>query len=313
MRRSGGLRSRDRYVCTVSISDDRGTDRGRQRAVLRQAMTDTNASERVFHPGAIGAVISGAKNELKGPAGSGREPEGTASTASPPIVWKRYDELLRENNAVDFDDFAAPRLPSVRNERSSAREVGRTAITHPGPTSIRTPIAPSTCCLRYLADSGRTSPWSATTINRSSAGAGAGRAQHPRFSSATTRTRKVVKLRQNYRSTQRILDAAHSVVRKNAARKERSLWTDAAGRRRRGRDAGVRRVATRPSSSRREIERLQREGEAHGTRDVAVLYRTKRIARDRRQRFRAFGLAYQIVGGVSFYQRREVRTAGICG
>src|SRR5205814_2601678 len=57
----------------------------------------------------------------------------------------------------------------------------------------------------------------------------------------------------------------------------------------------------------REIERLQREGEAHGTRDVAVLYRTNAQSRAIEDKFRAFGLAYQIVGGVSFYQRREVK------
>src|SRR3989454_12796663 len=57
----------------------------------------------------------------------------------------------------------------------------------------------------------------------------------------------------------------------------------------------------------RQIERLQREGEAHGTRDVAVLYRTNAQSRAIEDKFRAFGLAYQIVGGVSFYQRREVK------
>src|SRR3989449_5568500 len=57
----------------------------------------------------------------------------------------------------------------------------------------------------------------------------------------------------------------------------------------------------------REIERLQREGEAHGTRDVAVLYRTNAQSRAIEDTFRAFGLAYQVVGGVSFYQRREVK------
>src|SRR5438477_7785822 len=57
----------------------------------------------------------------------------------------------------------------------------------------------------------------------------------------------------------------------------------------------------------REIERLQRDGEAHGTRDVAILYRTDAQSRPIEDTFRAFGLAYQIVGGVSFYQRREVK------
>src|SRR5438045_7307122 len=57
----------------------------------------------------------------------------------------------------------------------------------------------------------------------------------------------------------------------------------------------------------REIESQQREGEAHGTRDVAVLYRTNAQSRAIEDAFRAFGLAYQVVGGVSFYARREVK------
>ncbi|TMD55788.1 MAG: hypothetical protein E6I83_03665 [Chloroflexi bacterium] len=117
---------------------------------------------------------------------------------------------------------------------------------------------------------------------------------------------KVVKLEQNYRSTQRILDAAHSVVRNNGARKEKKLWTDRQG----GTDVVVMQAYDESHEAElvaREIERLQREGEAHGTRDVAVLYRTNAQSRAIEDTFRAFGLAYQIVGGVSFYQRREVK------
>src|SRR5207302_8594154 len=75
-----------------------------QRAVLRQAMADTGASERIFPPGAIAAAISGAKSELKGPADLANDPRGQLDRIAA-IVWKRYDELLRENNAVDFDDL----------------------------------------------------------------------------------------------------------------------------------------------------------------------------------------------------------------
>jgi DNA helicase-2/ATP-dependent DNA helicase PcrA len=57
----------------------------------------------------------------------------------------------------------------------------------------------------------------------------------------------------------------------------------------------------------REIERLQRQGEVKGARDVAILYRTNAQSRPIEDVFRSFGLAYQVVGGVSFYQRREVK------
>jgi len=115
-----------------------------------------------------------------------------------------------------------------------------------------------------------------------------------------------VKLEQNYRSTQKILDAAWSVVRNNADRKEKKLWTK--------REGGPAVVVVEAYDEHheaeaiaREIERLQRLGEVKNNRDVAVLYRTNAQSRAIEDVFRSFGLAYQVVGGVSFYQRREVK------
>ncbi|TMG61777.1 MAG: hypothetical protein E6H87_05630, partial [Chloroflexi bacterium] len=96
LRREGPLVGIDRSFAIYDEAD--------QRAVLRQAMADTNASERVFAPGAISSVVSSAKNELKGPADLASSPKGQLDRIAA-IVWKRYDELLRENNAVDFDDL----------------------------------------------------------------------------------------------------------------------------------------------------------------------------------------------------------------
>src|SRR5205814_5894352 len=90
LRRDGPLVGIDRSYAIYDEAD--------QRAVLRQAMTDTNASEKVFAPGAIASVVSSAKNELKGPADLASSPKGQLDRIAA-IVWKRYDELLRENNA----------------------------------------------------------------------------------------------------------------------------------------------------------------------------------------------------------------------
>src|SRR5207302_1443587 len=223
LRREGPLVGVDRSFAIYDEAD--------QRAVLRQAMSDTQVNERVFAPGAIGAVISSAKNELKGPADLGANPKGQLDRIVA-IAWKRYDELLRENNAVDFDDLLllACRLFETRD---SALERWQDRYQH-------------------------------------------------------------------------ILDAAWSVVRNNAARKEKKLWTDRQG----GADLVVMQAYDEGHEAEllaREIERLQRDGEAHGTRDVAILYRTNAQSRPIEDTFRAFGLAYQIVGGVSFYQRREVK------
>src|SRR5207248_11482683 len=101
-------------------------------------------------------------------------------------------------------------------------------------------------------------------------------------------------------------DAAHAVVRHNASRKEKRLWTDRSG----GQDVMVLEAFDEHHEAEaiaREIERLRREGEATGARDIAILYRTNAQSRAIEDTFRELGLAYQVVGGVSFYERREVK------
>jgi DNA helicase-2/ATP-dependent DNA helicase PcrA len=95
-------------------------------------------------------------------------------------------------------------------------------------------------------------------------------------------------------------------VRNNAARKEKKLWTERVG----GPDVVVMQAYDEHHEAEliaREIERLRRQGEVKGARDVAILYRTNAQSRPIEDVFRSFGLAYQVVGGVSFYQRREVK------
>ena len=295
LRREGPLVGVDRSFAIYDEAD--------QRAVLRQAMSDTQVNERVFAPGAIGAVISSAKNELKGPADLGANPKGQLDRIVA-IAWKRYDELLRENNAVDFDDLLllACRLFETRD---SALERWQDRYQHILVDEYQDTNRAQYVLLRYLA-----------AYKQNLAVVGDDDQSVFSWRGADVRNildferdypnAKVVKLEQNYRSTQRILDAAWSVVRNNAARKEKKLWTDRQG----GADLVVMQAYDEGHEAEllaREIERLQRDGEAHGTRDVAILYRTNAQSRPIEDTFRAFGLAYQIVGGVSFYQRREVK------
>jgi DNA helicase-2/ATP-dependent DNA helicase PcrA len=295
LRREGPLVGIDRSFAIYDEAD--------QRAVLRQAMSDTQVNERVFAPGAIAAVISSAKNELKGPADLAASPKGQLDRIVA-IAWKRYDELLRENNAVDFDDLLllACRLFETRD---TALERWQDRYQHILVDEYQDTNRAQYVLLRYLA-----------AFKQNLAVVGDDDQSVFSWRGADVRNildferdypnAKVVKLEQNYRSTQRILDAAWSVVRNNAARKEKKLWTDRQG----GADLVVLQAYDEGHEAElvaREIERLQREGEAHGTRDVAILYRTNAQSRPIEDTFRAFGLAYQIVGGVSFYQRREVK------
>ena len=134
----------------------------------------------------------------------------------------------------------------------------------------------------------------------------------------------VVKLEQNYRSTQLILDAAHAVVSRNEARKEKKLWTE--------NPRGVLIERFEADSEDEEAEWVARQVEAlvggrgaggsflarradegdertYRLRDIAVMYRTNAQSRAIEEAFLRYGLRYQLVGGTRFYQRREIKDA----
>ena len=295
LRRDGPLVGLDRGFAIYDETD--------QRAVIRQAMADEGVSEKLFAPGAIGATISSAKNELHGPADLAAAPKHQLERITA-RVWPRYEALLRENNAVDFDDLLllVCRLFET-NDRALERWQDRYQylLVDEYQDTNRAQYE----LLRYLA--GRSQ--NLAVVGDDDQSVFSWRGADVRnildferdYPNAT-----VVKLEQNYRSTQRILDAAWSVVRNNAARKEKKLWTERVG----GPDVVVMQAYDEHHEAEliaREIEHLRRQGEVKGARDVAILYRTNAQSRPIEDVFRSFGLAYQVVGGVSFYQRREVK------
>ncbi|HUG56028.1 MAG TPA: UvrD-helicase domain-containing protein, partial [Candidatus Limnocylindrales bacterium] len=278
-------------------------DEADQRSLLRQAMTEAGFAERLFTPAAVGSVISAAKNELRGPSDLLASPKGQLDRVAA-AVWRRYDELLRENSAVDFDDLLllACRLFETSD---AALERWQDRYQHILVDEYQDTNRAQYVLLRYLAGLRR----NLAVVGDDDQSVFSWRGADVRNILGFERdypNAVVVKLEQNYRSTQNILDAAHSVVRNNAARKEKRLWTD-----RRGGAAVVVMDAYDEHHEAelvaREIERLRREGEARGARDVAVLYRTNAQSRVIEDVLRSFGLAYQVVGGVSFYERREVK------
>ena len=116
----------------------------------------------------------------------------------------------------------------------------------------------------------------------------------------------VIPLTQNYRSTQAILDAANAVIRNNASRQEKDLWTD--------RGLGDLVVRYHADDERdeaafihEEIEELRADGRIRDYSDVAVLYRTNAQSRVLEEVLVRVGTPYKVIGGVRFYERREVK------
>jgi DNA helicase-2/ATP-dependent DNA helicase PcrA len=130
----------------------------------------------------------------------------------------------------------------------------------------------------------------------------------------------VIKLEQNYRSTQLILDAAHAVVTHNAARKDKKLWTEIAGGKPISRFEAyneeeeaewIARQIEELTGGRSSplIRRADEEVEHWERGDVSVMYRTNAQSRAIEEAFLRYGIRYQLVGGTRFYQRREVKDA----
>jgi DNA helicase-2/ATP-dependent DNA helicase PcrA len=117
---------------------------------------------------------------------------------------------------------------------------------------------------------------------------------------------KIVRLEQNYRSTNHILAAADGLIAHNAGRLGKTLWTDAGN----GEKVRVIAIWDGPEEARRigeEIESLQIRGDSLD--DIAILVRAQFQTREFEERFIAIGLSYQIIGGFRFYERAEIRDA----
>src|SRR5439155_12906749 len=129
----------------------------------------------------------------------------------------------------------------------------------------------------------------------------------------------VIKLEQNYRSTQLILDAAHAVVSRNAARKDKQLWTENAGGRRIQRFEAfseeeeaewiARQVESLIGGPGSALTRRADDEDPLRSQDIAVMYRMNAQSRAIEEAFLRYGIRYQLVGGTRFYQRREVKDA----
>ena len=114
---------------------------------------------------------------------------------------------------------------------------------------------------------------------------------------------KVVKLEQNYRSTANILNAANEVIRNNRGRKDKHLWTSKG-------DGGKVKIYRYPSAveeAKGVISEIKNAASGGDYSNFAVLYRTNAQSRLLEEKCVSFGVPYQLVGGVNFYQRKEIK------
>ena len=223
-------------------------DRADQVALVKGILRRLDLDEKRFSPAGMLAWIGQRKDELADVATATRQAANYYDETAAPRLRRVPAPARRGRRGRLRRPADARRLPVRAASRDAGPLPGPLAADPgrrvPGHEPRAVPALP-----RCWPPSTATWRWSATTTRASTRGA-ARTCATSSTSSATTPIAKVVKLEQNYRSTQTILDAAHAVVSRNEGRKDKKLWTDRGGRHRRSPCSTPTTSTRRPSSSR---------------------------------------------------------------
>ncbi|MFF3733927.1 DNA helicase PcrA [Streptomyces sp. NPDC002476] len=269
---------------------------------------DLDLDPKRFPPKSFTAKVSSLKNELiDEETFAGRAADGFERTLAQ--AYTMYQARLREANALDFDDIIMTTVHLLQAFPDVAEHYRRRFrhvlvdeyqdTNHAQYTLVRELVgpageseAPAELCVVGDADQSIYAFRGATIRNILQF--------EEDYPDATT-----ILLEQNYRSTQTILSAANAVIERNQSRRPKNLWTNA------GTGAGITGYVADTEHDEAqfvadEIDRLTDAGDARAG-DVAVFYRTNAQSRVFEEIFIRVGLPYKVVGGVRFYERKEVR------
>jgi DNA helicase II / ATP-dependent DNA helicase PcrA len=293
-------------------------DAADSKRLMTMVVGDLDLDPRRYQPGAVLHWVSSHKNELRGPEEVAADTHNKFEEAYA-AAYTRYQQRLREANALDFDDLLMSTVelfatfPEVRE--TYRRRFRHVLVDEYQDTNHAQYALIHQLCADSLEetvgdDAGeRVPPAELMVVGDADQSIYAFRGANIRnildfeqdFPDATS-----ILLEQNYRSTQTILNAANAVIGHNRGRKAKSLWSDAGmGAKIVGYVADDERDEARFVSG--EIDTLTDAGSRPG--DVAVFYRTNAQSRVFEEVFIRHGMPYRVVGGVRFYERREVRDA----
>jgi len=273
-------------------------------SAIKRVMRNLGIDEKQLTPGLIHGLISSAKNELIGPEAYAKLAAGRAQSAAAK-VYPAYQALLAEAGALDFDDliFRTVRMfrdyPAILEKYQKMFKyimVDEYQDTNHAQYQITKLLAADHHNICVVGDD-----WQSIYSWR-----GANFQNILDFEKDYPET-AVIKLEQNYRSTKRILDAAHAIITKNRVRSDKKLWTDRGD----GIGIGIINVYNEIQEAETIINRIQelRVSEKRELYDFAVLYRTNAQSRSLEEGFLRAGLPYKIVGGTRFYERKEIKDA----
>lgn len=277
-------------------------DESDRQAAIKQVSKQLMIDEKAFPARTLSSLISSAKNEMITPelyAGQATSP--AQQTAAK--VFPLYERALKDASALDFDDLIN-RTAAMLTTQAAIRAKWQQQFKYIMIDEYQDTNAAQYQLVNMLTNDHKNiavvgDDWQSIYSWR-----GADFRNILKFEN-DFKDCTVIKLEQNYRSTKHILDAAHAVITKNAQRSDKRLWTDAGD----GLPVQMLQVSSERAEGEAIIRRI-RNGLDSGRRKYshyAVLYRTNAQSRSIEEAFVHYGVPYRVVGGVRFYDRKEIK------
>ncbi|MFQ5826943.1 MAG: ATP-dependent helicase, partial [Dehalococcoidia bacterium] len=273
-----------------------------QLSLIKRSLQDVGLDPQQYSPRAILSAISAAKSRLLR-VGDFAQQSSSYFDEVVHRVYERYQELLTQSQALDFDDLLMrtvylfrdhPEVLSRYQSRYLHLLIDEFQDTNIAQYALAREVAGKhrNICVVGDPDQSIYSWRSADLRNILSF-----ERDYPEA--------RVVYLEQNYRSTQTILDAAAEIIARNRQRKPKNLWTDNEA----GPPLTVVETYTEQEEAQFVASEVERLGERGRTRagDCAVMYRTNAQSRALEETFIRYGIPYKLVGATRFYERREIR------
>jgi DNA helicase-2/ATP-dependent DNA helicase PcrA len=277
-------------------------DESDRQSAIKQASKQLMLDEKSYPARTISGLISSAKNELMSPQGFPSMGSGPVHKAAAQ-VYPLYQKILKDNGALDFDDLIG-RVVHLLQTNQEIRDKWRRQFSYVMIDEYQDTNAAQYKLVKLLTNDKHNiavvgDDWQSIYSWR-----GADFRNILNFEKDYPKA-TIIKLEQNYRSTKAILDAAHAVITKNNQRSDKKLWTDAGS----GNPIQVMQVMNERAEGESIIRRVKiaTDMRARQFKDFAVLYRTNAQSRAIEEAFIRYGIPYRVVGGVRFYDRKEIK------
>lgn len=286
------------YKTSFAIYD--GDD---QLTAVKKIMKEHHIDPKQYHPQAVRSHISGAKNELIDAKHYQEMAHINDFSAMVSLVYIDYQKLLKDNNAMDFDDLIMntvmllEKYPEIRREYQEKFQyilIDEYQDTNQAQYTLVMLLTNQKNNICVVGDDAQSIySWRGATIRNIL-----------EFEKDFKNT-KVIKLEQNYRSTKNILAAADQVIAKNSGQKKKKLWTENP----QGEKLTIYQAQNELDEARfvaEEILKIKENNELD-LKDFAILYRTNAQSRTIEEMLLKYNIHYRIVGGLKFYERKEIK------